>query len=537
MPGPVFPSDAPRPAKSQAEKQVWERLKKQLPKGWTAWHSLKIRVKSGYLGETDFVLAHPDRGMLVLEVKGGAIEQRDGRWFSNGTALEAAPLDQARDYLRKLVSRLAEESCQPPAFGATAAFPDTDFDVQPTQDDLRGVVLGHSQLTWLGEALPAVVERALLAPRPGVGDWMKVLHRLWGQTWVPTLSLGTRIDLQRDQRLQLDEVQLAILDGLAEQDRVLVQGGAGSGKTLVAAEAARREAAGGKRVLLLCFTQPLKKWLQARLDGSGVEVETVSGLAKQLAEAVDGPWHGENLTETEVWRRYYERAADVGEAPWDAVIVDEAQDLMFEAWYFVKAISEGKRLWAFHDPGQGYWKDRSPPSDLFGKPFKLGRGKRSPAGVEALARRYLGEAVDETAIARALKDRTLGLVPCPEPTGTALAVGAEIDRLLKDGVALQDIGVVSLRGQTAKDAVHHAAALGRHGYVHADADDMADRLVADSFLRWKGLERPVILVADVAPGLGEFGTRIHIALTRALTAARVIAPPAPSGAWPGLPAP
>ncbi|MEI7703493.1 MAG: hypothetical protein WCK73_02735 [Deltaproteobacteria bacterium] len=31
-----------------------------------------------------------------------------------------------------------------------------------------------------------------------------------------------------------------MLDGLLENDRVLVQGGAGSGKTLIAAEAARR---------------------------------------------------------------------------------------------------------------------------------------------------------------------------------------------------------------------------------------------------------------------------------------------------------
>jgi hypothetical protein len=72
--------------------------------------------------------------------------------------------------------------------------------------------------------------------------------------------------------------------------------------------------------------------------------------------------------------------------------------------------------------------------------------------------------------------------------------------------------------------------------VHADHPEMEERLVADTFLRWKGLERPAIIVADVpAEGLRRFGTRMHIALTRALVAARIVAAPGGAGEWPGLP--
>jgi hypothetical protein len=42
------------------------------------------------------------------------------------------------------------------------------------------------------------------------------------------------------------------------------------------------------------------------------------------------------------------------------------------------------------------------------------------------------------------------------------------------------------------------------------------------------------VVADVDPSVSRFGTRMHIALTRALIAARVVAPPAGQGRWPGL---
>lgn len=534
MSGRLWPIEAPRCTKSAAETAVWSGLKKQLPEGWTAWHSLRIRDGKNYLGEGDFVLAHPLHGLLVLEVKGGRVEQRDGRWFSNAIPLEKAPLDQALGFVKKLVRRLEDWRCAPPSFGAAVCFPETDFDAQPQEDALRGVVLGRAQLKWLAEALPAVVARALPPPQPARGQWMERLHQMWGETWVPALSLGTRVRALGDRRFALDEAQLTVLDGLAENERVLVQGGAGTGKTLLAAEAARRHAAAGKKVLFLCFTLPLAKWLQTRLTGEGVEVQTVSGLAKRVVEAADGPARGSDLTANEYWRAVYERASDVVEPRWDVVVVDEGQDLTYEAWYLVGALANGRALWAFHDAGQGFWADRSPPADLFQARFRLTRGQRCPPGIAALAARYQGATADVSTVAAAQRDGELKLVSSPGPAEVADRVAAEVDQLLGQGLTPADIGIVSLRGQTAAGAIHHRDRIGRHAFVHADDAAMEQSLVADTFLRWKGLERPVIIVADVDPGVASLGKRMHIALTRALVAARVVAAPAPDGGWPGL---
>jgi hypothetical protein len=531
--GTLHPADAPRPTSSEAEKAVWARLKAGLPAGWTAWHSLRIRDDRNLLGETDFVLAHPVRGLLVLEVKGGQVEQRDGRWFSNGAPLTHSPLDQALKFLGRLNRRLEQWNCQPPAWGAAVAFPDRDVDEQPTQDDLRGVVLGRNHLAWLDQWLPAVVEKALPPPRPARGEWIKRLHQLWGETWSKPLALGTRVELAKQRTLALDERQLDALDLLASQERALIQGGAGTGKTLLAVEAARRLAAEGRRVLLLCSTQPLAKWLGARLAGSGIQVETVSSLARSLAEQADGPRRSPAPPVEADWKGWFERASDLAEPRWDAVIVDEAQDFPFEAWALVEGLSRGRRLWAFQDPGQCYWTDRAVPAGLFGPPFLLKRGQRSPSGIEALAARYAGGPGDEPAIARAVASRELVRIECPRPEQAADKVGVEVERLAGEGIKLADIGVVSLHGQSRPDAVHRAPRLGRHQFVLADADGMEERLVADSFLRWKGLERPVIIIADVDPTLNQFATRMHIALTRALAAVRIVAPPG-GGAWPGL---
>ena len=531
--GTLHPSDQPRPGSSLAEKALWSRLKTGLPAGWTAWHSLRIRDTRNLLGETDFVLAHPERGLLVLEVKGGQVEQHDGRWFTNGAPLDHSPLDQARTFLARLVRRLEEWNCAPPAWGAAVAFPDRDVDEQPGQDDLRGVVLGKNHLAWLDQYLLSVVEKALPEPRVGRGEWMKRLHDLWGESWSKPLRLGTRVELAKQRRLALDERQLDALDLLAGQDRALIQGGAGTGKTLLAVEAARRQAEEGRRVLLLCSTQPLAKWLRTRLEGTGIQVETVSGLARTLAEQADGPrTDGAPLVEAD-WKRFFERACELVTPDWDAVIIDEAQDFPFEAWALVEGLARGKRLWAFQDPGQCYWRDRVVPAELFGKPFQLRVGQRSPGGIEALAARYLGEYGDEKAITRAVAARELVLIECAAPAQAADKVGVEIERLLGEGIRPGDIGVVSLHGQGKPEAVFRAAKLGRHEFVLADADGMEERLVADSFLRWKGLERPVIIVADVDPAMKQFAVRMHIALTRAQAAVRIVAPRG-AGPWPGL---
>jgi hypothetical protein len=52
---------------------------------------------------------------------------------------------------------------------------------------------------------------------------------------------------------------------------------------------------------------------------------------------------------------------------------------------------------------------------------------------------------------------------------------------------------------------------------------MESTLVADTFLRWKGLERPAIIVADLPEEeLGQLPVRLNIAVTRAMVAVRFV---------------
>jgi len=79
-------------------------------------------------------------------VKGGQIEQRDGRWFQNGAPMAKGPIEQGTGFAKRLVRRLEDLRCEPPAFGVGVCFPDTYMRSQPHQDNLTGVVVGKAGL-------------------------------------------------------------------------------------------------------------------------------------------------------------------------------------------------------------------------------------------------------------------------------------------------------------------------------------------------------------------------------------------------------
>ena len=203
----LFPPSQPRPTHSHAELDVYAALAKvELP--WTAFHSLRLRSKDTWEGEGDFVIVDPAVGLLVLEVKGGAIELRDGAWHQNGRALPVAPRDQGLTFAKRLAEELKHTGCEVPAYGVACVFPDCDFSVPPGNGDLRGLVLGRRDLPYLGPALQALFPLAVPSRRPPANrKWLAQLKALWGDSWVPSVHLGDRVDDSEQRSITLDGKQ------------------------------------------------------------------------------------------------------------------------------------------------------------------------------------------------------------------------------------------------------------------------------------------------------------------------------------------
>ena len=93
--------ESPVETESAAERRLFERLREETPDELVAFHSVAWQLPGGKgrpeQGESDFVLAHPDYGVLTLEVKGGSVryDAQAGRWFTIGKEGESPIKDPA----------------------------------------------------------------------------------------------------------------------------------------------------------------------------------------------------------------------------------------------------------------------------------------------------------------------------------------------------------------------------------------------------------------------------------------------------------
>lgn len=528
----LWPREKPRPTDSHAELKVYEALSRLLPANWTAWHSLRIRTNDAFEGEGDFVVAIPGRGLLILEVKGGKIEQRDGRWIQNGQEMEQAPREQAHGYAKKLSARLKELGSLSVPYGILTIFPDTSFERPASQDDLHDLMLGEQDLAWLGEALSVKLDKAFppdyLVPQ---SNWVALLHQLWGETWIPRVRLGHRATANAEERYNLDRQQLELINNLAGNQRLLVEGVAGSGKTLLAREAALCMAAEGKRVRLLCFTDALAKWLAESVKRSGVQVDTVPRYAASLLihKGLIGASPADPATWAEVSFRAAVEAPPEGDERPEVLIVDEAQDLAESDWLLIEELANGARTWVFHDPAQAFWQERKLPGWLNNwSSYRLYKCYRCPGAILEFSKALSGVAHDSRVVQKGIDDEIIGVVECPSATSIPGKVENEIRKLRGNGFSPGDIAVLSLRGQSAPGSFATMDKIGSFKVVRADSPEISGNVVADTFLRFKGLERPAVIVTDLGKVTNRLDVRVHIALTRALDAVRVITFEAPT---------
>jgi len=511
---PLFPSGFyPRsglpPQAPDSERKVYTAIAAALPPGWFAWHSIKLRNAAGEFAEGDFVIANPCLGILILEVKGGLIVKKEGQWVQNGKPMRLTPLDQAHRCRKLLLAKFNEKGIVPPAIGEAVVFCDTPCDDQPTQADLEGLVLGARELLYLEEILPDFMRRAIPAgirrvPSPG---WAEFLHDLWCESWPHKMNLSMRVSRDLSDRIMLDEAQFTALQAVLENDIVIVHGGAGTGKTILARELARKEAASGKEVLVLTYTEALGIELAKRLEGVGSDRGEGSGTSVQsgrvttgritvysigrfaLKRLRDADFDEPESYEPAFWEKVTKRAAESDalwqSCGWDTVIIDEAQDLGKHEWNIaMRCARKPPRIWCFADEGQAFWEERKIPQPIRENCvlYNLGKPYRCPPGIQALAEAYLGKELDTAAVE---EDRGKGIIAvraCDEGR-VHQAVDEEVRKLVSEGFRPAEIAVMSLRGLLFARSIVHRRQVGGYQSAMATDSEMSGRIVCDTFLR------------------------------------------------------
>lgn len=350
----MIPSTIHPDVKSGGERRIFE-LFKSAPgtDGWVCLHSLGI-AEHAYKrrAEIDFLLL-TSKGVFVLEVKSGRVARRAGEWIftdrygTQHTARES-PFDQASSAMFALERRIRKrfndnERMGQLLFGYGVMFPDVEFDA--TGCEAEGSLIFDARdrsrpfsafVDRLTQFTYSVQTGRRLAPDND--DISRLVDFLRGDfDVVPSLSL--RAEDARHQQLQLTREQYVVLDGLDEWPRCVIQGSAGTGKTVLALEAARRELRRGRSVLLLCFNRLLAGHMAQSLskgpDGK-LFIGTVYQLLEKIIQASSFSREFQDrrnaAAQSEVYAKLYPEygslAALENPTEFSCLIVDEAQDMM-----------------------------------------------------------------------------------------------------------------------------------------------------------------------------------------------------------------
>ncbi len=334
---------------------VYDALRTRLPDDWVFLHSLWLKTHPRKLeAEADFVLIAPT-AVLVLEVKGGIVWRDEKGWHSADVRgkeerpMAEGPFDQARGAMYAMKTHLEEldrrDLWRDYAWGYAVILPDCRLevpradtqvstemllDVADFPDELRDFVdtlarywTGrHESRSGARDIPPGKRREIAMALRPNFAR----------RDGVGVASLRTRGQIE-----SLTEAQYYALDLLEHNCRVTVLGPAGSGKTLVALEAARRAAEAGRKVLLTCFNRNLGDHLNESVSRfpqrDQITARNFHHVVWELAAGVGRK--APSPENHEEYEAFLEDLAitlfEAGGLPFDYVVIDEGQDLMSDA--------------------------------------------------------------------------------------------------------------------------------------------------------------------------------------------------------------
>jgi hypothetical protein len=534
-----IPADILANPQRSAECKTFRRLESELEDPFVVfysrpWHGMN---QSGEEidGECDFVVAHPELGILAIEVKGGQIsyDPLNRKWISRDRYgydhdLKKGPFDQAKTSKYHILEKLKKSKLwSSRRIQAThgVIFPDTADPGEDLGADMPEEMICYLDIfdrhfrDWILSRFHDLNEYGSRLYPLG-DDGMNALEDLLARPFQLHVPMG-HILAEDDQALEyLTQQQYYILKVIDKVTRASIAGGAGTGKTVLAMEEAIRNAEAGRKVLLTCYNRPLAEWMKRRAGTSDnlLVMNFHEFCRKMMKDAGIGQQFG---PQEQIYRELYPAACiqalmKIPEYRFDTIIIDEGQDFL-PLWLTAlnTALTEknGGKIRVYYDSNQRlYGNTEKILGDYHLITIPLSINIRNTQNIHETAQHYYsGDPIDSYGP----KGSAIEYIPAGSPSNMRRELENLVSHLIKDErVGPGDIAVLAESKHIISEMIPTGKLAGIQGITCEIPEE--DKIIVDTIRRFKGLESPVVILI-ITPEVVLNEELLYVAISRART--------------------
>lgn len=532
----MYPCPIASDVASDAEKRLYVLLADHLSEDYHVFHSVawqsRDAIRGAQDGEADFVIAHPQKGILVLEVKGGFIDYdgENGVWMQSGHLMRKDPFSQAKSFKYELLRLLKTDSYwanRHILISHAVAFPDVVVPNYPlTLQAPRRLILDKRDIHTIREWL--VEHFDYMAGQQGYdhigAHGIRYLQNLLAPVRHLRSLLGADIEAQEADFVRLTAQQCRLIDFIAAVPRAAVAGCAGSGKTLLAAYKAQQLAGEGLRVLLTCFNKNLAAFLcddYLAERPSSLHIAHFHKVALDLVRRSGQPMgqQTEDTLDAFFASRLPEQlstAVDRLGAQYDAIVVDEAQDFLENWWLPLQLLLEDPDegiLYLFYDDNQNIYGGIQCVRNLVHNEYPLRENCRNTQKINQRVNQFYRGKQSLKALGPPGRDViTITYKTQREMLDALRRILHEL--VVEEEVSVEDIVILTPVAES-KSALTQNRRLGRFTLT-TNWDVGPNEVFYTTIHSFKGLESPIVILTELEPTLHHSVNELmYIACSRA----------------------
>ena len=527
--------DNPTGITNGPERQVYDWIQSTFPDGCETFYG--IRWNDGiHDRESDFLVFHPDGFIILLEVKGGYEWIREnGKWRYEGGKIPLKDPDLQFIENKKSLLSVFQKKHDKKEFCLVGGlvFPEWEPGIQISNLTVSSYHMGINLdlYEWVEAEILRRFRNYVISPAK-TETLIRTFSEIMTMESFPKLS----IQIEKSSDIISDATMSRLeqtLDDIKSEDRMLISGRAGCGKTWLVERLAEYlyEKPDVRRILITCKTESLVNYLKQRYPQweDKCLIEPLFVLAERMLDEknqLSDNLKNKKLTDSKnYWKEVideFSQRIKTSELNFDAIIIDEAQMLNKTAWDCIEEmLGPDGYFYVFYDQEQRIYREteNSLPDFKISKK-KLKYNIRNTGNIYRFATAHYRDP-QVTACARVDDGLPVWLRYYSSEEDMKKAILHFRKILVNQGVNVRDIILLTPKKKKSWLYQRNPKAPMSIGKIKLEENIGARKVNPDSTLfrttvqNFRGRERRVVILAEFDESVGDFEKLMYIGATRA----------------------